>query len=67
VEELEATRSQLLEELIVQSSALETLRAQHAAEELLTEELREKAMATVEETYQRDIQELSEQIKFLAL
>ena len=67
MEELEATRSQVQQELNIRSSRLEALRAQLATKKLLTdEELQNKAMAEVEETRQRDIQDLTEQIKSLA-
>ena len=67
MEELEATRSQVQQELNVQFSGLKPLHALLATKKLLTdEELWSKAPAKVEETCQRNIQYLKEQIKSLA-
>ena len=67
MEELEAIRSQVQQELNVQSFGLETIQAQLAAKKLLTnKELRSKVLAEIEETHQRDIQYLMEHIKSLA-
>ena len=66
MEKLEATRNKVQLELNAESFELEILRAKLVARKLLTEEeLRDKAMAEVEETHQRDIQELRKQIKSL--
>ena len=65
-EELEATRSQVQRELTIHSFGLEALWTQHATKKLLImEELQNKAMVVAEETRQRDIQELKEQIQSL--
>jgi len=67
MEELKIMKSQLHQELTIQSSAFKTIRAQHPAEKLLMEEeLWEKAMATIKETCRHDIQVLRGQIKSLA-
>ena len=67
MEELKTTRRRVQKELNDQSSELETLRAQLAAKELLSdEELRARTLAAVEVARQRDIQHLREQIQSLA-
>ena len=66
MEELEATRGKVQHEISVESSEVKILQAKLIVEKLLTEEeLWNKALAEVEETRQRDIQELIEQIKSL--
>ena len=64
MEELEATRGKVQQELNAETSELETLRAKLATKKLLTEEELRKALAEVEETRQRNIQEFKEQIKW---
>jgi len=67
MEELKTTRRRVQKELNDQSSELETLRAQLAAKELLSnEELRARTLAEVKAARQRDIQRLSERIQSLA-
>jgi len=67
MEELEATRGKFQQEISAESSEVKTLQAKLAAKKFLTEEeLWNKAMAEVEDTRQRDIQELIEQIKSLS-
>ena len=56
MEELEATRSQVQQEINVQSSRLETIQAQLATKKLFTDEvLQSKLPAEVEETRQSRI------------
>ena len=67
MEELETTKHRVQKELDDQSSELETLWAQLAKKELISdEELRARTMAEVEVARKRDIQHLREQIQFLA-
>ena len=67
MEELEAAKSRVQQELNVRTSKLDALQAQLAAKKLLLDEkLRVQALAEVEEAHQRDIQHLKDQIKSLA-
>ena len=67
VEELEAAKGQVQQELDVHTLKLEALQAQFAAKKLLSEEeLRARALVEIEEARQRDIQCLKDQIKSLA-
>ena len=67
VEEFEAAKSWIQQELNVYTIKLESLQAQVAAKKLLSdEELCVQALAKVEEARQRNIQYLKDQIKSLA-
>jgi len=67
VEELEAAKCQVQQELDVHTLKLEALQAQFATKKLLSEEeLRAHALAEVEAVHQRDIWRLREQIQSLA-
>jgi len=64
MEELEATKSWVQQELDVHTSKLEALQAQLAMKKLLSDdELRVQALAEVEKACQRDIQYFKDQIK----
>ena len=66
MEELEAAKSHVQQELDVHTSKLEALQAQFAVKKLLSdEELRAKALTEVEKACQRDIHHLKEQIQSL--
>ena len=66
MKELEATKSQVQQELDVHTSRLEALHAQLAAKKLLSdEELRAWTLAEVEKTRKKDIQHLRAQINSL--
>ena len=65
--EFSARANQLHEELMVQSSSLETLKAQHAEEvSLLEEELLRQAQIEAEEVSQQELRTIKYQIKSLA-
>ena len=67
MEEFEAAKSQVQQEINVRTSKLEALLAQLITRKLSSnEELRFRALAEVEEARQRDIQCLKDQIKSLA-
>ena len=67
VEELEAPKDQVQQELDVHISKLEALQTQLATRKLSSnEELRVQTLAEVEEARQRDIQHCKDQVKSLA-
>ena len=66
VEELEAAKSRLQQELDIHTLKLKALQAQLTARKLSSDaELRVQVLAEVEEARQRDIQRLKDQIKSL--
>ena len=67
LEELEAAKTQVEENLSAHSSKLESLRVQLAAKRFLSEEeLRAQALMEVEKARQHEIYRLREQIRSLA-
>ena len=66
MEELEATKSRVQQELDVHTSKLKALQVQLVSKKFLSnEELRAQALAEVEKAHQRAIQHLKDQIKSL--